>query len=242
MKEIDFLPAEMLRQRAMRSQRQWQILLASMFVAALIGSYALQAYCRHELARTLDQLAPQYKTARQQQQQLKQLRAAAGQYHEAAALYALLQHPWPRTQLLAALLSRLTEEIHLSSVCIAPAAGASRSGNISLQTTQLTASNSESALPPARKDWQRLLDEARARPPVMEITGTTTDAAALHQVLTQLTQSPLFTSSRLVSLTSVEGSAALLRFTLVVEVQTPHGVPQDAPPQRMALNVGRAAP
>lgn len=236
MKDIDFLPAEIVRQRVRHTEGRCRLLIALLVVVLMAGSSAHQSLRRRQVARQIEALTPAYQAARQQQRQLKQFRVTSARLEETAALCTFLEHPWPRSQILAHLLLQVPSSIRLTTVRVSADPSAPRAARAA-SSTQLAAPETveADAADAARRDFEALREQVAERPGVMEIIGTTTDAAALHTLLNQLCKSPLLASARLVSLAAANEDRDQLRFTVRVELSRAYGLPGGPSPATTRL-------
>ena len=116
--DIDFLPDQYHQQNAYRQAKPWQIIVVISFLG-LVALLAVSQNIRRRLVeKELDALTPAYELALSQTQQLSEVQAKLKQTESHAELITYLRHPWPRSQLLSALLSKLPEEITLQQLQI----------------------------------------------------------------------------------------------------------------------------
>ena len=120
MKNIDFLPAKYRELDEARRRRAWRVAVLVLF-GTVVGASALFQYRMHRAAQNeLVEAKAQLATAEAKHQQLGQLQAQLQQARDAAALVTYLQHPWPRTQILSEIVTRLPADIKLTEIRIAP--------------------------------------------------------------------------------------------------------------------------
>jgi Tfp pilus assembly protein PilN len=233
MQNIDFLPQEYRQRRARRHGQSGRIVAIAGIGALIVAAAFGQRYQRRQADDEMATVAPVYDTAVAQQQQLDGLQSQLQTARAAAELYAYLRHPWPRTQLLAALLGPLPAEIGLDQVQIvretAPAVPVanvegSPAGNRPNAETDLA------KLLPAQRDLRQLRDELDKMRTVIHLSGTTSDTGQLHGYLHALGRSDLFAKAELDSLESAEGSGAS-RFRATLVVRPGYGQPGGPAPQ-----------
>ena len=130
MHDIDFLPIEYRRKHERRQSQPW-LIVAATAVVGLVAAAAIVQHCRWRYVQgQLAAIQPAYETAVNLQDRLAEIQKRLGSVKAGAELYTYLRHPWPRTQLLSALLRPLPEEITFLQVQIfrQPAAGPAAPG------------------------------------------------------------------------------------------------------------------
>jgi hypothetical protein len=222
MKNIDFLPDIYRQQRVQRSARRWWCLVAGIFAVALLAAASSQWALRSSLQRELAHVEPKYAEALQRDVQLQMVRQEIVRAEEVANLYAYLAHPWPRTQLLAAVIRPLPASIELSEITIgfetlppgAPLTPASGRGA------------AKEVPSPAAKDLATVRQECDARQATLSITGTALLLGDLHAYVDQLGKSPLIAAAHLKGVES-SSSAKIgeARFHIHVVVRPGYGQP-----------------
>ena len=116
MKNIDFLPDVYRQRRILRHARHCWMAVAMLFGLAIAGAASGQWYFRCSLAAQLQVVEPQLAISQQRQAEITQLEESQKRTEELAALYLYLEHPWPRTQLLAAVARSLPPSIQLTDL------------------------------------------------------------------------------------------------------------------------------
>jgi hypothetical protein len=150
-----------------------------------------------------------------------------------------LRHPWPRTQIVAAVIEPLTAEIVLDELRIARIEAAPVYGGPlrDRQRANALAEGQEDNRTPAQRDlagFQETLDAASV---VVTIKGTTRDNAALHIYLGQLGRSRLFAKVELLAIESNEtttGGAS--KFGARLTLQPGYGQRNGPTPSESALS------
>jgi hypothetical protein len=144
-----------------------------------------------------------------------------------AELFVYLRHPWPRTQLLVALLAPRPEEITFEQLRITrekPAVEATTDRR--LRTEKPAEEDDLSKLSPTERDMRHLREECDKMRTVIHIAGSTADSGALHRYLSELGKHSLFAKAELDSLESVEGKGpAAMKFRATVVVRPGYGQP-----------------
>jgi hypothetical protein len=226
MHEVDFLPAQYRRQHLRRRSQPWQAVVALVFFALLVGAGFAQHRQRQRIESDLEVIEPQYKTALERQQRLSELQGLLAEVRSEAELLAYLRHPWPRTQLLAAVAGPLPDEITLQQIQIRRAAPQQPSGE---RRTRAEAENAEkelASLAPAARDLAELREELDGARTVVTLSGTTRQSAPLHRYLGHLAEHPLIAKTELEAIETVEGAdEPTLQFEATLLVRPGYGQP-----------------
>jgi len=225
MQDIDFLPAEYFQRRARRQARPWRIAVVTLVAALAAGAAAGQYLQRQRLQAELDALLPAYQLATAQQQRLAQLQARLHSGQQTAELLAYLQHPWPRTQILRALVDGLPEQVVFEQLRIGRQ---KRSVQQSAESRPSSAEQKEdlSKLPPAQRDLRALREECDTTEVYVRIVGAASDSAALYAWLATLGKHRLIARTELVSIEIAgQTDSKLMRFEAVVVLVPGYGQP-----------------
>jgi Tfp pilus assembly protein PilN len=227
-KNIDFLP-EIYRQRqSLRSARLCWMGVAMLFGLAIAGAESCQWYFRRALAAKLKGVEPQYAGARNRRAEIQQLEESTARADELAALYLYLEHPWPRTQLLAAVARPLPPSVHLTELRILAQADAAPLGRgTDENTVRSTGENEKSKQPTAKSVLALLRGEHDRQKVILELSGQAANSQELHEYVDALAKSPLIASASLKGLES-EGEAletGVSKFQIRAVVRPGHGQP-----------------
>ena len=206
MQDIDFLPAEYRQKDAKRHTHEWRA--AGMFAAVAL-LLAVAAGQNQEYRRAGERLATataEYDAAVAQTRQRDELQPRWEAARADAELFTYLRHPWPRTQILAAVLGPLPESITLDRVEIRTDVPRRANASRALSRTQQEAEDAAGAkLPPAARDLRELREKRDPARTVAAISGTTGRVDLVHQYLGELARSPLVAKAELDSLENVTG-------------------------------------
>ena len=223
MKSIDFLPDKYRKREALRLARVWWGIVVLVFGGAIGSSTAAQVWLRYTLQRQFDDLTSSYTTAQAQVRELSELQTQIGKSAQEASLFTYLEHPWPRTQLMAEVVRPLPDVIRLTQLYIreeelaraAPQAGPRR------QTPEEEAA---AKIREAEQDLTRLQEETDHRQTVVELDGQTTNVARLHEYVEDLSHSPLVADAKIKSLEAApDRQKGQTLFTLRVIVHPGYG-------------------
>lgn len=232
MNDIDFLPLEYHQKSAERRQRPWRTVVVLGFAALVGAATMLDLQRRQRLRNDLEAIQPLHEKAIAQMARLADLQVQVRSARAESDLYTYLRHPWPRTQILSALLAPLPDEIVIEELTIHQERAANR------ETTSPTskpeprrpdpkAEEAELArLPAAARDLKRLHAEYDARQSVAILTGQAAESAALHRYLGELGKNDLFRKVQLRSFETTQGERGpTLRFVAVITVRPGYGQP-----------------
>ncbi len=222
MQSIDFLPAHYRERRKQRRVRWWWALIVCLFGGIVLTTASLQWLNVQRVKRELNELESQCVAFRQLDQQLLEIEAKAAALSHHANLYTFLKHPWPRTQILAAVIHPLPREVQLTSIRISESLIAKK--NAPVASPETTAEQARPAHP-AIADLQQLHDMHEAQKIVVLIEGSVKEAETLHQYLEALGNHPLIAEARLNSMESRKlETHSLVVFQLHVAVKSGHGL------------------
>jgi hypothetical protein len=235
MTDIDFLPLECRRQCQQRHARQWQIVA----LTAVFGLVAAAAITQHHHWRRaqadLAAITPAYEAAVHLHSRIAGVQEQLSRARARAELCTYLRHPWPRTQLLAAMVGPLPEEITLQQVQILrePAEAAAPADKKTEDAALIS-------LSPAGRDLAKLRDRIDPMRTVVILNGMAAETSALHRYLGKLDATEIFDRAELDWFESGEGGAPL-RFRVVLSVQPGYGQ-AGGPATRDAAGLVRTAP
>lgn len=244
MKTIDFLPQTYRDKSARQRAGVWRLLVVALLGGTVAAASLGQLWHRRSLRAELDALQPLYVDAQAKSTMLTQLQAELTQETAAATLCAYLKTPWPRTQLVSAIVVPATESLRIEELHLIEATPAAPAAT----TENPDAATALAGMSPATRDLTAIRAEALARATQAELVGTSAEAAAIHKYLERLEKSPLVTRAQLVSLSNVtvEGQPRLLRFTAQVTICAARGaesaVLQQVPAAETLTSSGQATP
>ena len=190
MKNIDFLPPRYRERHRQRQAFAWEIAVVAFFGLLIAAGVLWQLKERWRVNSQLARLKDSFQEAVALQATQEQLQARLATNSETAALYLYLEHPWPRTQVLAAVESCLPPGMVLKDIHIVyeAAAAAPQLDEAELQK-----------LSPARRDMARLRRESDRRIAVVKIAGTTADDSQVYRFADRLGQLPPLATVKLES-------------------------------------------
>ncbi len=143
-----------------------------------------------------------------------------------AELYTYLHHPWPRSQLLAALVTPLPKEITLQQVQILRrAAPAAPSAAEAAPLDKKAEEDAQKTLSPAERDLAKFRARFDPMQTVVILTGTTTEIAVLHRYIGDLDATDIFDKAELDCSSSDPGKGGTIHFRSVLLVRPGYGQP-----------------
>jgi hypothetical protein len=204
LKDIDFLPRQYREEHAQRKNQFWRLGVVVVYGALLaVAGYSQWLEKRRgeaQLAATADQHA----TVTAHATRLSELQAQLQTVRSQAELITYLRHPWPRTQVLAAVIEPLPAEITLDELRIHRLDPPPTYGVPGRNRAAAVPEGQEDKRTPAQRDlagFQDTIDEGSV---VAILKGTTRENAALHIYLGQLGRSRLFSKVELLKIESNE--------------------------------------
>lgn len=228
---IDFLPDRYREQRAVRQVKIWQLVVLLIFGGAIgataVGQFALRCL----VARQVAEVEPLYAAAKDNEFRFTQLQQQLRDEQTVAELYAYLHHPWPRTQILAAIARPLPEPLKLGDLLVTNEADQSATTGWRRSEPQRSTSSEEgqpdTQTTAAERDLNNLRDEHDRNYTVVYTSGVTTESAALHKYVSLLGADTLFTKVELRSFESASSGlpAGVSKFSLRVVIRPGFGQP-----------------
>lgn len=246
MKNLDFLPASYRQRLQQKQARIWWGIVAATFGIAIGASACAQWSVARSLQYQLTTAGNAATAASEQDKRYARLLNEVNQGSDLAALCVYLKHPWPRTQILASLVTPLPDSVRLMEVRIRQEAP---SGALLPTATPPKAGDARpeaAAKSGPAADLARLRTENDHLLTMVEVTGETSDADALHRYVAALGKSDLLLGARLKSFEAVEArDVATIRFELRAKVRAAYGQvdgPEGPPVERPVADAKPAAP
>jgi hypothetical protein len=226
MQEIDFLPIEYRQKHARRQSQPWQLFVITAMVGLVATAALVQRFHRARVENDLATLVPVYDAAVNQQKRLAETQQQYAAATARANLYTYLRHPWPRSQLLSALVAPLPKMITLQQVQIIremPAGGSAMPSQPPLD--KKAEEEKLKLLTPADRDLSKLAGRLDPLHTVVILTGTATEIPALHTYIGKLDAMEIFNKAELDCFNAVDNSqsGAVLQFRAVLAVQPGYG-------------------
>jgi Tfp pilus assembly protein PilN len=227
MRDIDFLPVQYRQKHVQRRSQPWRIVVVTVFAVLLSTAVFSQQSRKMRAQAELAAIGPQYDLAVLQDRELANVYKQLNTARSHAELYTYLRYPWPRTQLLTAVLKPLPEEVTIEELKVTR--GVSQDRGSSERRSRPETEGGVTALddlPPAARDLQRLRNECDQTRTVVSISGLTSESAAWHRYLGELGRVRLFTKAEPESLqTADHGPPGTLQFRATLVVRPGYGQP-----------------
>ncbi|WP_425613870.1 hypothetical protein NA78x_003714 [Anatilimnocola sp. NA78] len=222
MQAIDFLPEHYRERRKQRRVRWWWALVVSLFGGLVATTFSLQWLNVQSIKREVARLETQVATARQLDQRLLEIETNVSALSHSANLYTFLRHPWPRTQILSAVVHPLPSDIELSSIRIAESLIVKQAV---AATPEAGGDNQPPPPHPAVADLLQLHDAHESQRVMVIVEGTAKEVETLHTYLEALGRHPLVVEARLNSLeTRKLETYSLVVFQLQLCTRPGHGL------------------
>ena len=223
MQDIDFLPADFKRRRTRRHGRSWQAITLAAAAGIVVLVAMAQSRTLHQIQQQVAETEPERQLLDARQTQLDGLRQQLADAEARAELLAYLDHPWPKTQLLAATLHSLPDAIVYNSILLTRDAKRSQA---SMRASGDASEEDAASLTPATRDLRRLQEECDHAVTAIVLKGITSDGIELHRYLDSLNREALVDKVELHSLEATDGeSDAKFRFEARLTVRPGFGLP-----------------
>jgi hypothetical protein len=221
MRDIDFLPIEHQRERRQQRSQTVQIAAVAVICALTAATALMQDRRRHYVQDELAVIAPAYDAAVRRKAQMNELENQRCIAKADAELYTYLRHPWPRTQLLAALIAPMSDGISLQQVQIVrepPETSTDKNGE-----------EVKIGLPiSAQRDLARFRNQMDAVPTTVVLTGTTAETSMLYRYLNDLESVGFFEKADLDWIKNIDNGrgGGVVQFRAIVTVVPSYGLPR----------------
>ncbi|PQO25988.1 hypothetical protein C5Y96_21290 [Blastopirellula marina] len=193
--EIEFLPKKYREKRKSHNFQVSRLLLIVVIVAGMSAVLLYQLASLHAVNLQVSALDSQHEKIMQLMQEVERSRAEVAVKRHHAKLQTFLDHPYPKSQIIAAIANPLPTEITIT--------------RLQVTVEQLAAT---SAKPPSEKgksvpqghpmvlDLKQLIGEAKAHRCTVEVEGTTDDTSCLYTFLASLHQAEIIESAKIESI------------------------------------------
>ncbi len=232
--QIDFLPPRYREQHAKRRNMVGRLLVLAAYVGLLAAGSVVQRARRAEAAAQLARAQHEVLAAQALSQELAAWQQRLLAERACAELITYLEHPWPRTQLLAAILPQLPESIHLSELRVFVSAESQRGGAFWQQASLGGKAEKDPPPEPAGVDLARLRTERDAAATYIHLSGIAQEQGTLHSFLHQLSRDELFAALELISIESLRSGAEFQGWEFQARIKLKPGYGQTGGPQGQA--------
>jgi Tfp pilus assembly protein PilN len=211
MKNIDFLPSRYREGYAARAAiiKRWTIVLG---LATIITPLAIYQYLIHaSVVQSFVHVEPEYLQAKSKAERIGELQQELQVESGKAALLSWLNHPWPRSQILAQITAPLPESVRLTSIKMASepkpvvATGDDGRGRAPRPSADPRETAVVDARPEAERDLLKLYEQSSQNDVVVTINGVTVSTTELHTYVAKMRVTGMFVKSELRSLESMPG-------------------------------------
>jgi Tfp pilus assembly protein PilN len=225
-RDIDFLPDVYREAGIQRKNITLRAVVIAAFVSLVGFAVVYQQHLRIVAQEQLAALLPSYEQSQAETKRLAEMQTQLQSVQRQAELYTYLRHPWPRSQILAALTEPLPDEIQLQELSIVREPLATSGGD----AAPPSAKPSEAAaakLNPAQRDLATLRDHWDRTQIVVKLSGQTDDPLALHRYLEELNRIVMFSRVEEGVIESLPGdSKNQIHFAARVIVRPGYGQPK----------------
>lgn len=221
MRDIDFLPIEHQREHRQQRSQTVQITAVAVICALAAVTAFVQDRRRRHVQEELAVIAPVYDAAVRRKTQMNELENQWCIAKADAELFTYLRHPWPRTQLLAALIASMPDGIALQQVQIErepPKTSADQDaeeGKIRLPIS-------------AQRDLARFRNRLDALPTMVVLIGTAAETSMLYRYLNDIEAAGFFEKADLDYIQHIDNGrgGGIVQFRAVVTVLPSYGLPR----------------
>lgn len=214
--EIEFLPKKYREKRKGHSFQVSRLLLTVVVVAGMAGVLFYQLAKLHAVNLQVAAIDSEHEKIMQLMQEVERRRMDVADKRHHAKLLTFLDHPYPKSQIIAAIANPLPTEITIT--------------RLQITVEQLATTG---AKPPSEKgkqapkghpmqlDLKQLIDDAKSHRCTVEVEGTTDDTSCLYTFLASLHQAEIIESAKIESIDPQQKSdgSEFSNFTAHVKVK-----------------------
>ncbi len=224
--DLDFLPQKYREENARRRAHAARLAVVGLLAGLVLLAGWMQRRTRLALESEMQLVDQQHAAAQARVDRLTELQRQLVERTARAELITLLRHPWPRSQVLAAVVEPLPQAIRLDEIRLAQETNLQRpSPSDRAAPTKKKTDEQPEALDPAKQDLKTLRAEQQDKVLVVLLGGETSDVAALHFYLARLAKHRLIAKAELRSLERANGQDTKSAFRARLLVRTPYGWP-----------------
>lgn len=227
MKPIEFLPPEYRHKQALHRAKLWWLTIAVLFGTG-IGLTAITQYgLRLQLQQQVAQFDREFQIATVRRAELEATQKRLQDADHEVALYTYLRHPWPKSQILAAIVAPLPSGIRLTEFHTSQEVGIPGSTSNVNTTTVSVDANMAAVGNSFELDMKALRAASDAHPLYLTIQGTATTSDELHAYVAQLHKHRLFSKVELQSVEAqrISTGPSLTQFQIQVQLLPGLGQP-----------------
>ena len=229
--DIDFLPPRYREECAQRKTHFLRVLSLIVFGVVLSSLAAVQWHTGRKLTSKLEAIAPIHERAHERTVQLTTLKNELARASDQAELLTYLRHPWPRTQLLSAIIEPMPESIKLSELTIGrqeeEGEGVALPSQMARNTPTASTPEAESkeTLSATQLDLKQLRAEFDPRQTIIHMAGETSNVSELHEYLGELASHSLILKAELRSIETGGRDSIATMFRARIELRPGYGQP-----------------
>ena len=228
--QIDFLPSRYREQQAQRLNFVWRLLILCAYVGLLAVGSMVQRSRRTDAKLDLTRAKQKVAQAEALSNELATWQQRLKKQRTAAELIAYLQHPWPRTQILAAVLPKLPRSIHLNELRVQAVNEAGANVPAWQQPNRSGKEETKTPVEPPAMDLAQLQRERDAAATYIYLLGCAQNQNELHEFLHLLTGDKLFASVELISVESLRAERELQGYEFQARIKLRPGYGQAGGP------------
>ena len=220
--EIDFLPQRYREARIKRSASVWRLLMVFVFAGMLLSTAYFQQRVLWNAQDDLAKVDSLHATAVKLAAELTAEQGKFPTVNQDAELFTYLRHPWPRTQILNAILTPVPTSVRLTNLDITFELPEKRP----VESSQTLKEDPFDKTPSSARDLKRLREQLDGGRWVISLSGTSTDLAEFHGYLAELERHALFARVDLVSIESPQSAESNnSRFAVRIVLRAGYGQP-----------------
>ncbi|MHC2066832.1 hypothetical protein ACYFX5_05135 [Bremerella sp. T1] len=193
--EIEFLPKKYREKRKRDTSHISRLLLLVVVAAGMSVMLLYQLASLHSVNHQLAEVEEHHERVSKLMQEVELKRIEVAQKRHHANLLTFLDHPFPKSQVIATIANPLPVEITITRIQLATP--------ISQVKNSRPATEKGKAAPqghPMELDLKQLLGETSQRRCVIELEGTTDDTSCLYTFLAELHQADIVESAKIESI------------------------------------------
>lgn len=230
MKTIEFLPPEYRHKQALHRAKLWWLTIAVLFGTGISLTAITQYGLRLQLQRQVAQFDQEFQIANIRRAELEATQKRLQDADHEVALYTYLRHPWPKSQILAAIVAPLPSGIRLTEFHTSQEVGVpGTTSNVSATTVSVDA-NTAAVGNSFELDMKALRAASDSHPLYLTIQGTATTSDELHSYVAQLHNHRLFSKVDLQSVETLRISTGPVLMQFQVRVKLLPGLGQPGGP------------
>jgi hypothetical protein len=228
---IDFLPQRYREAKINRSASAWRVVCVFLLAGLLLTASYYQSQHLRQAREDLVRVDLLYAKAQAQAKLIAESQVKNAPAIHKAELLTYLRHPWPRTQILYAVISTAPESVTLSSLELR---FESPERTIAERGLAVSAENAVQTLNRPQRDLKELRDRLDGGRWLVSLRGTAEDAADLHSYIAGLEQQPLFSKVQLLSIETHESTSSTeSEFSAQITIRPGYGQPDGPEPNKV---------